>query len=358
MSLYKREGSPHYWCRFRVKGREIRLSTGTANRQQAEEFEASARSAAWRQAKLGERAPYPWATARKRWLAETQKRTKAKDEAILTWFDEHLEGADLQGITREVIEELRGLKAEEQSQATADRYMALVRAILRKAVNDWGVLDAAPKVPMFRPKAAEPRFLTRAEFDRLLAELPEHLKLAARFAALTGLRMRSMLSLEWSRIDLRAKRAWVPGEQMKAGRSHGIPLSSAAVTVLKELRKLSPDSPHVFTWKGEPVDDCNGHAFKDAVKRAGLEPLRWHDLRHTWASWAIQNGVSLHELMQLGGWSSYSMVLRYAHLAPDHLAEAAEKAAARGRTRKSKSGAAGKATKGRARRDRPVAAAA
>ncbi len=331
MSLYRRADTPHYWCRFRIKGREVRLSTGTANREQAEEFETSARSAAWRQAKLGERPPYPWSAARKRWLSETQKRTKAKDEAILRWLDEHLEGADVQGITREVIEELRALKAEEQSQATADRYMALLRAILRKCVHDWGVLDSAPKVPMFRPKAAEPRFLTRAEFDRLIKELPQHLKLAARFAVLTGLRMRSMLSLEWSRVDLKAKRAWVPGEQMKAGRTHGIPLSTSSMEVLKELRKLSPDSEHVFTWKGEPVDDYNGHTFKDAVKRAGLNPLRWHDLRHTWASWAVQNGVTLHELMQLGGWASYQMVLRYAHLAPDHLATAAEKVAAPGR---------------------------
>jgi len=61
------------------------------------------------------------------------------------------------------------------------------------------------------------------------------------------------------------------------------------------------------------------------VKAAGLEPLRWHDLRHTFASWAVQSGVTLHELMLLGGWSSYSMVLRYAHLAPDHLAQAAER---------------------------------
>jgi integrase len=356
MSLYRRANTPYLWCRFRVKGREVRLSTGTTDRQQAEEFETVARSAAWRQAKLGERPPYPWSAARKRWLAETQKRTKAKDEAILRWFDDHLREADVQGITREVIDELRALKAEEQSQATADRYMALLRAILRKCVSDWSVLDSAPKVPMYRPRIAEPRFLTQAEFDRLVKELPEHLKLAARFAVLTGLRMRSMLSLEWGRVDLKARRAWVPGEQMKAGRTHGIPLSTAAVNVLKELRKLSPDTEYVFTWKGEPVDDCNGRAFKEAVKRAGFQALRWHDLRHTWASWAVQNGVTLHELMQLGGWSSYQMVLRYAHLAPDHLAEAAEKVSAPGRIRASRGGAARKGAGGRIRRERAPAA--
>lgn len=279
----------------------------------------------WRQTKLGERPNFPWSAARKRWLAETQKRSKTDDESILSWFDQHLKDSSVQGITREVIEELRALKAEESSPARADRSMALLRALLRKCVNDWGVLDAAPKVPMYNPKKAEPRFLTHAEFAKLVAELPPHLKLAARFAVLTGLRMRSMLALEWSRVDLKAKRAWVPGEQMKAGHTHGLPLSKAAIKVLKELRQLSPEGKHVFQFDGNPIDDCNTAAFKKAVDRAGLAPLRWHDLRHCWASWAVQSGVTLQELMQLGGWASYSMVLRYAHLAPDHLAEAAEK---------------------------------
>ncbi|WP_343032223.1 tyrosine-type recombinase/integrase [Allochromatium palmeri] len=54
-----------------------------------------------------------------------------------------------------------------------------------------------------------------------------------------------------------------------------------------------------------------------------MEDFRWHDLRHTWASWHVQGGTSLQDLMAMGGWSSYDLVLRYAHLAPEHLAEAA-----------------------------------
>lgn len=268
---------------------------------------------------------YSWSAAHRRWLAETQKRTKAKDEAILRWFDQHLRGADVQSITRDVIAELRARKAAETSQATADRYMALLRAILVKCVTEWDVLSAAPKVPMYRPRVAEPRFLNRAEFERLAQVMPEHLRLRAWFAVLTGLPMRSMLSLKWSRIDLKARRAWIPAEQTQAARRHDIPLSTAAVAVLKELRSLSPGSEHVFTWRGKPVDDCNGKAFKDAVRRAGLEPLRWTDLRHTWACWAVQGGVTLQELKQLGGWNNYQLVVRYAHFAPDRLANAADK---------------------------------
>jgi integrase len=142
---------------------------------------------------------------------------------------------------------------------------------------------------------------------------------------LTGLRMRAMLSLTWDRIDMEGKRLWVPGEQQKAGKTHGIPLADEAVSVLKKLRKLNPEGDHVFQWNGKPIDDCNTKAFQDALQRAKIDRANWHTLRHTFASWAVMRGVTLQELMELGDWSSYEMVLRYAHLAPDHLTSAASK---------------------------------
>ena len=64
-------------------------------------------------------------------------------------------------------------------------------------------------------------------------------------------------------------------------------------------------------------------AWDKAKQRAGIEDFRFHDLRHTWASWHVQSGTSLPELMELGGWKSYEMVLRYAHLAPEKLSSVA-----------------------------------
>jgi integrase len=324
MSLYRHPKSPNWWCRFQLDGREFRLSTGTADRRQAEEFETLARNRAYKEIRLGHRAPYPWKDAGKRWLSETRKRSKDFDERIIAWLDEQLGDATLDDITRDVVDELRKLKAEETGESTADRYMALLRAILKKAVDEWGKLDAMPKVPMYRPEVPEPRWLTAAEFARLIKELPPHLKAAASFAVLTGLRMRAMLSLTWDQVDLKAGRAWVASESMKGKRSHGIPLSKDAVAVLSKIERVE-GCPWIFNWRGKRVSDCNGHAFKDAVTAAKVAPLRWHDLRHTWASWAVQSGVSLHELMLLGGWRSLVMVQRYAHLAPDHLSAAAGK---------------------------------
>ena len=67
------------------------------------------------------------------------------------------------------------------------------------------------------------------------------------------------------------------------------------------------------------VDD--NRAWNSACKRAGIEDFRFHDLRHTWASWLIQSGVPLSVLQEMGGWESIEMVRRYAHLAPNHLTE-------------------------------------
>lgn len=69
--------------------------------------------------------------------------------------------------------------------------------------------------------------------------------------------------------------------------------------------------------------DRVGSGCKRALKRVQITEFRFHDLRHTWASWHVTNGTSLQELMELGGWKSYEMVLRYAHLAADHLSQAA-----------------------------------
>lgn len=326
MPLYRPRGSKNWWVRISVAGHKTRRTTGTEDRQQAEEFEQRERERLWRLHKLGNRGSVRWADATKRWLEETTKRSRDMDEMILAWLEPHLKDEALEAIDRDALDELRKMMADEKMKpATVNRYMALVRAILRKAADEWRMLDHPPKVPMHRTVLKEPRWLTQEEFERLAKQLPPHLSLAARFAVLTGLRMRSMLALTWDRIDLRQKRLWVPGEQMKAGRSHGLPLSIAACKVLRQLKTLSPTGEHVFQYEGTPIADCNTAAFKKAVKRAKVDPLRWHDLRHTFASWAVQGGVTLQELMALGGWSSYAMVLRYAHLAPDHLAEAAEK---------------------------------
>lgn len=237
MPLYRRKGSPFWWVYISIAGVETRVSTKTADRREAEEFEQRERERQWRLLKLGDRSSVTWKEVGQRWLKETRKRTKAKDEATLRWLDPHIGVEPLSTIDRDALEELRFLMLDEGiAEATVDRRMALVSAILNKCADEWRYLDRAPKVPMFRPAVPEPRWLTHEEWHRLRKELPRHLALAAQFAVVTGLRMRSMLALTWERIDLPRRRLWVPAVQMKAGRTHGIPLSAEAIDVLRELR--------------------------------------------------------------------------------------------------------------------------
>ena len=89
-------------------------------------------------------------------------------------------------------------------------------------------------------------------------------------------------------------------------------LNNTALQVL--LSQVSKHPVRVFTFRGEPLCNANNRVWRKALKTAGITDFRWHDLRHTWASWLIQNGTSLYELKEMGGWESLEMVMRYAHL--------------------------------------------
>ena len=129
--------------------------------------------------------------------------------------------------------------------------------------------------------------------------------------------------LEWSHVNLDTGHAWVGAAQSKSRRPIAVPLNATAVKVLR--RQLGKHSERVFTCRGRPISWANTLAWREALKRAGIENFRWHDLRHTWASWHRQSGTPTDELQRLGGWRSSVMVERYAHLAPDHLAKAANR---------------------------------
>ncbi len=119
------------------------------------------------------------------------------------------------------------------------------------------------------------------------------------------------------------KVAWVHADEAKARKPIRVPLNSEAVEALRN--RMGKHIEFVFTYRDKRIENPNTKAWKKALRTAGIENFRWHDLRHTWASWHVQSGTSLQELMELGGWASYEMVLRYAHLASDHLAAAAER---------------------------------
>jgi integrase len=117
--------------------------------------------------------------------------------------------------------------------------------------------------------------------------------------------------------------AWIHPDQAKAWRAIAVPLTAAAVVVIRE--QMGKNATHVFSYRGKPITQVNTKAWRRALERVGITDFRWHDLRHTWASWHVQMGTPLHVLQELGGWETADMVRRYAHLTGEHLAPYVER---------------------------------
>ena len=158
--------------------------------------------------------------------------------------------------------------------------------------------------------------------DNYISACPDHLAALVRFALSTGCRAGEISNLEWSRVDLSRRTAWL--NQTKNGTPRGVPLNLDAMIVLEEQLGKHPRA--CFTYLGLPIrrGNCNTVWYK-ALELAGLEDFRFHDLRHTWASWHRQAGTSCDELKDLGGWKTRSMVDRYAKFATENLAFAASR---------------------------------
>ncbi len=297
--LYKRSRKlgAHWWVRFSVKGTEIRQSSGTDSKERAEAFEQQLREAIWDEQNLGI-GVHTWEEACERWLKEkAHKRSLERDRQAFRLL--RLTG-DISGYS---VESLSGVGTRER---------ATLRSLLNACVK-WNWLDRAPKVEMPHAEKHEPRWITREQFERLAKELPPHARQLARFAVATGMRSANIRKLKWDAVDLGRAVLRVEARDAKGRKPIGISLGQDAIAVLKRQSKAHPI--YVFT-------DDEGHApsgsiktcWLKAVKRAGLEGFRFHDLRHTWAAWHTLAGTPPIILKELGGWSSLAMVERYAHL--------------------------------------------
>jgi integrase len=321
MPIFKREST--WWVSFTTpSGERIRRSAKTEEKKLAQEYHDSLKHEAWRVHQLGEKPRRTWQEAVVQWSIEKQdKADYQKDVGKLKWLDQYFGGLYLDSIDKALIDKVKAGKRDEASASTANRYLALIRAILRMARDDWEWIDKVPHIKLFKEPQIRVRWLTPEEAVRLLKELPQHLNAMARFSLSTGLRQRNVSYLRWDQVNLDLEIAWIHADQAKSKKAIAVPLNSDALKVLQNQRGEHPD--YCFTYQGEPVDRTTTKAWYKALKRAEIENFRWHDLRHTWASWHVQNGTSLNELLELGGWSSYDMVLRYAHMAGSHLLKVA-----------------------------------
>lgn len=320
MSVYKR--SNVYWCKWVIGGKEIRETTGTTDKDQAQEYHDRRRAELWRTSKLKEIAIETWDEAALQWITEhaQHKKSYATDKTRLSWLTKYLSGIRINNISTDTILTLRKDLLKDREPSTANRFLAVISAVLNYA-HAKGKLSGVPKIPYLAEDNDRFIWLTQSQADKLIDELPEHLAEMARFALATGLRRANVTNLEWKDVDLARRVAWIWADTAKGKKHISVPLNDDAVTLLEAKNKVNKFG-YIFTYKGEPVTRTTTAAWYKATARADIDPdFTFHGLRHTWASWHVMSGTPLSVLQQLGAWRSLDMVQRYAHLAPDFVAQ-------------------------------------
>jgi len=321
--LYQRKDSPYWWVDVVLPdGHRVCQSTRLRDRDAATEFLIRLKADAYNTQHKPLQPDRSWKEAVLRYIGELDNNRRIATRDHLRQLDPFLAELTLNEITMESLGPFIRHRKEidDVSNATVNRALEIVRRILHLARDEWGWLDKFPRIRMLSEPRRRVRFLTRQEADRLLEALPAHLRPAVSFGLATGCRMGEILNLEWTRVDFDRRVAWLDHGTTKNGEGRGIPLNNDAILALRAV--VGDNDRWCFTYQGKRMDRV-GSGWKRALRRAGISDFRFHDLRHTWASWHVTNGTSLQELMELGGWKSYEMVLRYAHLAPDHLSHAA-----------------------------------
>ena len=302
MSLYQR--GEIWWYSISVNGSRVRESTYTGDKKKAQSIHDRVKVELRTKNESGK----TLVDAFKLWLTD-RDRTSSEKSSLRKLLEDY-PSRPLSQVTWHDLQDALSHKTA----STYNRTINNVRAAINMA-HERGWCDEI-KIPRKKVTNIKLRFLTKAEWARLELHLTQHVKAMARFAISTGLRKSNVLNLKWAEVDLDRAVAWVDAIDAKGKKSIPVPLSDYALSVLKSQQGNHDD--YVFTYKGKPVESVKT-SWNTSLKRAGISNFRWHDLRHTWASWHVMNGTPLPVLKELGGWADISMVMRYAHLAPDHL---------------------------------------
>jgi integrase len=310
MSVKPRPGSPYFWYTFNLDGVRFRGSTKRTTRREALIVEAEVRAQAAR--RTTPRAAWRLRDAFGAYWQEHGKHQRSsaflftKLEAL-----SRLLGPDtvVTELTNAQLLDYRARRRGEGLQPqTVNRDLAVLKAALNHANQLHG--QALPALAWKRIRAPEPqhrtRFLQQAEFAALIQACDPALALIVRFAVATGLRKANVLELDWGELDLAAGLVTVT---VKGNKRHSLRLTPELRAALARTGSRSG-----------PVFDTRNirRRWQRAVKTAGLADFRFHDLRHTFASWARIAGADLADIREALAHSSVAVTMRYAHIAPDH----------------------------------------
>jgi len=262
---------------------------------------------------------------------EKQESSAARDQTSINRLNQTFGKKLLSEIKRRDVEKYLAVrKTEGKAPATMNRELCCLKNMLRKAV-DWNYLKDNPAwgIKQQRESPPEFEFLTEAEIDALLDHCAEHLKTFFTLAIYTGLRRGELFKLEWRDVDSnKSENALLTVRDTKNGDTRYVPMNSTVREALQKHPKRIVNGkicPLVFTSPvGNPITDVK-KGFAGALKRAGINRhVRFHDLRHTFASHLTMKSVDLRTVAKLMGHRDIKMTMRYTHLAPDHLQAAVD----------------------------------
>jgi integrase len=252
--------------------------------------------------------------------------TQATQAHHLAWWQQQLGHLRLDQLTPERLAAARERLQPGRQAGTVNQYLATLSHALNTAVMEWGWLEASPlrRVRRLREPRGRVRWLDADERQRLLAACAASsnrwLAPVVVLALATGARKMEILGLTWRDVDL--PRARLLLQVTKTGERRSVPLTGPALTAMQQLAKVRRlDTALVFPRHDGRAPLDIRHAWQQAVRQAGLEDFRFHDLRHCCASYLAMNGASLVEIAEVLGHQTLQMVKRYAHLTEAHTAQ-------------------------------------
>jgi integrase len=314
LKVVQRHGSPNFYLRGTIRGVAVDETTGTDDRQRAEEIRIRRESEILDRRIHGTRKTATFLEATVMYL-EDGGPSRFVDIVARHFGTTPLSSIDQDAIDRAARKLYPGRSASTWNRQVYTPVSAVLHYAASKKLCDRPIL-ARPKQPKGRM-----RWLTPEEADRLIEASSPHMEPLLVFLFYTGARLSEALYLDWKNVDL--SRAHVAFLDTKTGDDRGVPLHPRVVAALANLEHRSgavfrrPDGSAYEPKKGGGGQIKTG--FKGACRRAGITDFTPHDCRHTWATWHYAANRDLIALMQLGGWKSERMVLRYAHVNVDNL---------------------------------------
>jgi integrase len=249
------------------------------------------------------------------------KRSWPRDEQSLKRLLPCFGDVFLSDITPRMIENYR-IKREKDGvkPATINREHALLKNMFTKAIN-WEIVrdNPAKKVPMGKE---EPRirFLSKEEISHLLdaaeSDRAPYLMPILVLALNTGMRKGEILNLRW--VDVDFERRAIQVKKTKNDQPREVPMTDWLFDTLWDWKQKRLDTEFVFTHNNRQPIRSLRTAFERALKRAGIEDFRFHDLRHTAASQMYMSGLDIKFIKEIGGWKTLQMVDRYSHISTEH----------------------------------------